>query len=308
MLLKSSASGIKRLMKRSISETLEFLGVTSAETKVVYSDRTRDNENLKVWKDTGSGVIYIDDFYTGDEEYISGEFRRGIVANFGTGKRNFERDADMRRRFSENLQHVAGKDCLDFGCGGGEFLEAVESHCESVTGVELEESYLEQLAGKGIRALADLSQVENRSIDTIVSFHVIEHLPDPISVLADLKSKLRVGGVIIVEVPHAKDFLLSKVNCDAFKNFTLWSQHLVLHTRESLEKLLLCSGFTDVTIRGVQRFPLSNHIQWLSAGKPGGHKSQLSMIDSPDLHYAYAGALAALDVTDTLVAVARVES
>jgi len=56
----------------------------------------------------------------------------------------------------------------------------------------------------------------------------------------------------------------------------------------------------------VQRYPLSNHINWLSNGKPGGHKSSLSLIDTPALTSAYSDSLARIDATDTLVAIAKV--
>ena len=91
-----------------------------------------------------------------------------------------------------------------------------------------------------------------------------------------------------------------------FKNFTLWSQHLVLHTRESLFRFLQSVGFVQINIKGVQRYPLSNHMYWLANGKPGGHKSSLSLIESKSLNNEYEKALAKIDATDTLVAVAKV--
>jgi 2-polyprenyl-3-methyl-5-hydroxy-6-metoxy-1,4-benzoquinol methylase len=139
----------------------------------------------------------------------------------------------------------------------------------------------------------------------MVSFHVLEHLPDPIEVLTEIKLKVKSGGLVIIEVPHARDLLLTLGNKE-YKNFTLWSQHLILHTRDSLRKLLRYTGFTDVEIEGVQRYPLSNHLNWLANGKPGGHKSPLSIIDSDELSKAYCNSLSKLDQTDTLVAVARV--
>jgi len=51
----------------SIFQTLEQLRLTSKQSRALFNDRTRDEENLKVWKDSISEVIYIDDFYTGDE-------------------------------------------------------------------------------------------------------------------------------------------------------------------------------------------------------------------------------------------------
>ena len=68
-----------------------------------------------------------------------------------------------------------------------------------------------------------------------------------------LKDKILPGGMILVEVPHAKDFLLSTLNNEDFKNFSLWSQHLILHTRESLHKMLDYAGFKKIQIA---RIPL----------------------------------------------------
>ena len=116
---------------------------------------------------------------------------------------------------------------------------------------------------------------------------------------------LRSHGSLILEVPHASDILLSQLETDAFKRFTLWSQHLILHTRESLRRLLQAGGFSNIVIEGVQRYPLSNHLNWLSQGKPGGHKSVLSALDTPELKMAYEAALRKIDATDTLVAIAR---
>ena len=76
-------------------------------------------------------------------------------------------------------------------------------------------------------------------------------------------------GTLVVEVPHARDFLITQLQCESFTNFSLWSQHLVLHTRDSLQKLLSAAGFVDIHIIGVQRYGLANHLTWLSEGKPG---------------------------------------
>jgi hypothetical protein len=138
-------------------------------------------------------------------------------------------------------------------------------------------------------------------------FHVLEHLSNPLSVLAQLRDILKPdNGTLVVEVPHANDFLISQLHCKPFIDFTLWSQHLVLHTRDSLYKLLSAAGFVDIRIAGVQRYGLANHLTWLSEGKPGGHKGPLSLLETADLSQAYQSALAAQDCTDTLVAIARV--
>ena len=62
----------------------------------------------------------------------------------------------------------------------------------------------------------------------------------------------------------------------------------------------------DIQIEGVQRYPLSNHLNWLANGKPGGHKSPISILDSDALSEMYQNSLARIDATDTLVAIAKV--
>ncbi len=293
-------------MKTKIFDTLASLGLTSIETREVFSHKTRDINELTVWKDKISGVIYIDEFYTGEKTYIEGQYRNDEPVKIGFGKVDYEQHMDTQRRYASHLKFVAGKTVLDFGCGRGDFLRLVQHDCEKVYGIELQQEYVDALVADGISCFTNLDDIDDNSLDICVSFHVIEHLPNPLAILEQLKCKLKKGGTIVIEVPHANDFLLSTLSNESFKDFTLWSQHLVLHTRQSLLKMLASVGFEHINIEGVQRYPLSNHLNWLANAKPGGHKSSLAMIDSPLLTEAYADSLARLDATDTLVAVAKV--
>ena len=122
----------------------------------------------------------------------------------------------------------------------------------------------------------------------------------------EIKGKLRKGGILVLEVPNANDLLLNHLQVKEFKDFTLWGQHLILHTRESLNRMLKHVGFNKIMISGVQRYSLSNHLYWLKNGAPGGHKSILSCIDTTELQIAYSNSLAKIDATDTLLAIAEV--
>jgi 2-polyprenyl-3-methyl-5-hydroxy-6-metoxy-1,4-benzoquinol methylase len=293
-------------MKTSILKTLENLKLTSDETRKIFSNRTRDIDNLRVWRDEVSGVVFIDEYYTGDESYITGAYRDDKSISSQSGKENFEEENDAKRRFETNFKFFAGKKVADFGCGKGDFLRLIAPHCQSLIGIELQKNYLEKLNADKINCVSDIEILDNCSIDVCFSFHVLEHLPDPIKTLSILKNKIVKGGKIVIEVPHANDFLLNNVSNKDFKQFTLWSQHLVLHTRESLLRFLQSAGFVRINIIGVQRYPLSNHLYWLANGKPGGHKSSLSLIESKSLNNEYEKALAKIDATDTLIAVAKV--
>ena len=293
-------------MTTTIFQTLEKLGLSSKQSRVLFNDRTRDVDGLKGWKDSKSGVIYIDDFYTGNETYVDGSYRDDQLVELKVGNPDFEGTRDAQRRVKSNLKFVAGKKIVDFGCGSGDFLRLVQPYCNEVVGVELQQNYVDELNSNNISCVNNLDAIDDKSLDVVVSFHVIEHLPNPLETLSELMRKVVSGGQVLIEVPHANDFLLSAVACEEFKQFTLWSQHLILHTRESLRKTLEFVGLKDIQIEGVQRYPLSNHLNWLANGKAGGHKSPLSILDSDVLFNAYQSSLARIDATDTLVAVAKV--
>ena len=58
---------------------------------------------------------------------------------------------------------------------------------------------------------------------------MLEHLDRPEDFLRQSHKILsRTNGRLILEVPHANDPLIRFYNCEEFKKFTFWSQHLIL--------------------------------------------------------------------------------
>ena len=292
-------------MKNSIFDILKKLELTSKETRRLFNKGTRDFKDLDVWIDDISKVIYIDNFYTGDSVYKDGSYREEDEKNLDSGSGEFEQKMDTQRRLSYTKRYIDGKSVADFGCGNGDFLKHISPKCKKVIGIEFQQSYVDSLNANGIDCVNNIDKIEDHSIDVLVSFHVIEHLPDPLEILLKLKKKIVSGGMLIIEVPHANDFLLSKLSNEAFKQFTLWSQHLILHTHESLKAMLEYVGMDNISIIGSQRYPLSNHLAWLQNGKPGGHKTDLSEIDLPELTEAYQKSLNNIQATDSLVAISK---
>lgn len=291
----------------TIKQLLLDLNIVTEDSLEIFSRGTRDDPTLTVYRDKTSGVIFIDDFYVGDDEYSQGIYKLKTqeLTKRHTGIRDYTACLDLDRRTHEYRQFFVGKSIIDFGCGTGAFLRSIQPYTTALYGIELQDSFRESLLEDGIDCFSSIDAVPDKSIDTIFLFHSFEHLPNPLIQLKQLCTKLKSGGKIVVEVPHAKDFLISHLQLSSFIDFTLWSQHLILHTRSSLNKFLDVAQFTDITITGVQRFPLSNHLQWLLKSIPGGHQSPLSIIDNSQLTSAYSEALAGLDANDTLLAVAN---
>ena len=106
---------------------------------------------------------------------------------------------------------------------------------------------------------------------------------------------------MVVKVPSSEDVLLTLYDSSAFQHFTYWSQHLFLFNAETLRRLAKQAGPCIVSIQQYQRYPLSNHLHWLSKGKPGGHQ-KWPFLDSSNLNEAYANSLASIGKCDTLIA------
>jgi len=210
-----------------------------------------------------------------------------------------ETEWDDRRRFDMMKPMLPNKRLLDFGCGAAGFLQRAKDLAAEVTGIELE-TRVRDYWGEQIR-IAPSIEYAGSGFDLITAFHVIEHLPDPLTILANLAGALQPKGRIILEVPNSEDALLGLYDCDAFQRFTYWSQHLFLFNARTLEMLALQAGLRLVAMQHYQRYPLSNHLHWLSRGRPGGHHSW-AFLDTPELASAYANTLAALGKTDTLIA------
>jgi 2-polyprenyl-3-methyl-5-hydroxy-6-metoxy-1,4-benzoquinol methylase len=210
-----------------------------------------------------------------------------------------ETEWDDQRRFDMVKAMLPNKRLLDFGCGAAGFLQRTRNLAAEVTGIELETRVRDHWAGE-IMIVPDV-EATGGGYDLVTAFHVIEHIPDPRAMLTRLAGALKPNGRMIVEVPSADDALLTLYDCDAFQRFTYWSQHLFLFNASTLEMLAHQAGLRIVAIQHYQRYPLSNHLHWLSQGKPGGHQ-RWAFMDTPELASAYANTLAALGKTDTLIA------
>ena len=213
---------------------------------------------------------------------------------------------DDHRRFRQFENIIVNKKWMDIGTGAGGILDLLSPISSETLAVEPQQSVREYLVKLGYNTYCTVDDVPDNDIEVATMFHVFEHLIDPINTLKVLKNKMAIGGKIIIEVPHAKDFLLSLLDLETFKAFTFWSEHLILHTRESLRVFLEKGGFSNVTVKGYQRYPLANHLHWLAKGKPAGHiiwdHLRTVMLDTE-----YENMLAQIDLTDTLIATAVIE-
>jgi len=110
----------------------------------------------------------------------------------------------LRANFIDELSPVAGKRLVDVGCGGGILAEAMAQRGAEVVGIDMGEAPLgvariHQLeSGLDIdyrqSTAEDLAASEPAGFDVVCCLEMLEHVPDPASVVAACAEMARPGG------------------------------------------------------------------------------------------------------------------
>ena len=285
----------------------EFIKLKLIDKKniIKISNKTRD-KNIKVFQDKISKIIFLEKVLSNSSNHYNTKFsdvdrikRKNQVVELSKKKITIDILDDELRRYNKYAKIITNKSILDFGCGWGSFLFKAKQ-AKSRHGIELRKeckNYINSI-NKSIFIESSLEKIKKK-FDVIVSFHTLEHLTDQVGTIKKLIDKLNNNGKLILEVPHAEDILL---NLKSFRDFSFFSEHLVLHTKDSLKKVLQKSGFKKIKIQYHQRYNFENHLGWFLKNKPGGHK-MFKNFCTPELLKMYNKFLIKKRISDTLIAI-----
>jgi SAM-dependent methyltransferase len=288
-------------MKNHVRDMLVELRLIDDAAVEQFAPRVRDRADIQVLRCSRSGIIFLSSTDHVDEALYQNKDHLEPVSLHGRAVTTRPVDDDSRRA-RDFIRAIQGMRWLDVGAGAGTLIDLLGSAAASAAAVEPNRAMRAAIAARSIQVYPTIDAA-SAGHDVITLFHVLEHLVHPVRELAKLRDRLNPRGRLIAEVPHARDALLVRYDCRPFREFTLWSEHLILHTRESLVAVLRAAGFRQIDVHGVQRYSLDNHLHWLATGKPGGHELWRELADD-GLKAAYEASLQRLDETDTLVAVA----
>ncbi len=303
---------------------LKKLGLVKNKNLLLINKKTRDKK-INVYRDIFSKIIFLEKYTTNINYYkkekgsprfksksitrfLGGKILKTSKINFGKKKSSNRLNivGDDYRRFEQFKKYLKNKNICDFGCGYAGFLTLCKKNSKKLFGVEINNYYLNYLNKKKnyIKVCNNIDKF-NEKFDVVTLFHVLEHMPNQISALKKIKKKLKKNGKIIVEVPHAKDFLFNQKNNQKFKDFIFWSEHLILHTDKSIKAFLKKAGYKNIKVKFFQRYGFTNHLNWFQNGQPGGHELNKDIYDEK-LENFYKKYLENYGYSDTLIAVASI--
>lgn len=132
----------------------------------------------------------------------------------------------LRANWIDNLAPVAEKKVLDVGCGGGILAEALAQRGAQVTGIDMGDAplgvaKLHQLeSGLSIdyqkSTAEDFAKQHENAFDTVTCLEMLEHVPDPSSVVRACAKMLKPGGHVFFSTinRNPKAFLFAIIGAE----------------------------------------------------------------------------------------------
>jgi 2-polyprenyl-3-methyl-5-hydroxy-6-metoxy-1,4-benzoquinol methylase len=184
----------------------------------------------------------LGDYYK-SEDYIShSDTSRGMVAKLYKLVRNYT----LRKKLELVSRYVSRGTILDYGCGTGMFLDHCRNSSWETFGMEPDAGAAKIASGMQLNVYPNKESLslalENRTLDAISLWHVLEHVTDLGDTLTFFKERLSPNGVLIIAVPNYR-------SADATKYKQYWAaydvpRHLYHFDIKTISRLLKDYGFT----------------------------------------------------------------
>lgn len=174
------------------------------------------------------------------------------------------------------------KTLLEIGCGDGKFLHMVKDYVQCAEGLELSPPQVEKLRKEGFTCYDKMinEMTPPKKYDVICMYALLEHVPLVRNFLQVLKTYLKEGGDIFIEVPNRSNALVSGVEITEFKNFYYRPIHLYYFNPNSLGKLLNQEGYT-YQLATTQQASITNHFHWMHNHKGQANANFMTSVVPP---------------------------
>jgi 2-polyprenyl-6-hydroxyphenyl methylase/3-demethylubiquinone-9 3-methyltransferase len=132
----------------------------------------------------------------------------------------------LRLNYINDRAPLAGKAVVDAGCGGGILSEAMASRGAAVTGIDMGQAALgvarlhSRKSGLNIdyqqAATEEFARVHPDQFDVVTCLELLEHVPDPASVVAACKTLAKPGGDVFFATlnRNPKSFLFAIIGAE----------------------------------------------------------------------------------------------
>ena len=260
------------------------------EDDVIYRGPIRSGQYGRVTEDDftvrlhiESDSAYLDPMPSAtDAFYSSGEYREAYNETGSIESYRHAHDGLQSQMIARtDLGALRGIVVGDIGCGGGSFLDLVQGYAAETIGVEPASDFHEALAGQGhqpFSSLGQLSSTRGQVLDHAFSFHVIEHVADPIEFVGGMAACTRPGGLVTLVTPNRHD-VVGKLGIPEFDPFRYRTAHLWYLSETSMSTIAEATGLELVRVEYQHRYDAANLFRWLRDRRPTGRGGMDGIFD-----------------------------
>jgi|TARA_A100001015_G_scaffold316602_1_gene431337 cyclopropane fatty-acyl-phospholipid synthase-like methyltransferase len=245
--------------------------------KIIYNGKIRSgsygkntDKNHKIIECINCGLTRMEEFVNID--YISDSYR--LLYNDSNKISDYFKNHDHEQNGRINkigIEKFRNKIVLDFGSGGGSFLDLVKGISSLTIAVEPFKGFHKSLKERGHLVFSDIKECSEYidKVDIIISFGVIEHIDDPLGYLKSAFSLIKKDGIMYIETDNLKDILMH-FQIPEFDSFYFRTVHTYYFDSKSLKDLCQNAGFTNIKTDYRHGYGISNTFNWLKDFKPSG--------------------------------------
>ena len=196
------------------------------------------------------------------------------------------------------LRRQPGGLLLDVGCGSGDWLEKMQQLGWNVEGLDVDKAAVQVARMKGLKVYCE--SLENLSLpnsvyDVATMNHVIEHVPNPLQLLAECLRILKKNGRLIITTPNTRSFA-RRVFGDSWRGLEP-PRHLFLFTPEALGNALTKVGFSQCSVKTFNSLDIISKSYRLSRNS----NSNIPLMEKPNPIGVYPRILASVEQALLLV-------
>jgi SAM-dependent methyltransferase len=145
-------------------------------------------------------------FYPSGYWYTELEQPKGLVARIKALEAHYRKALLMSEVGRLTRRLPPGSRLLDVGCGSGDIVKLAGESGLEARGVEFSAEavrYARETRGLEVReGTLESAALPEGSLDGVSLFHVLEHLPDPVGTLREVRRVLKPGGLVLIQVPN----------------------------------------------------------------------------------------------------------
>ncbi|HPX89398.1 MAG TPA: bifunctional 2-polyprenyl-6-hydroxyphenol methylase/3-demethylubiquinol 3-O-methyltransferase UbiG [Methylophilaceae bacterium] len=177
----------------------------------------------------------------------------------------------LRLNWIDDLVQVKGKRVLDVGCGGGILSESMYFKGAEVTGIDLGENALKvaklhQLESGAkvdyqLIAAEALALLQPASFEVVTCMEMLEHVPDPASIVAACAALVKPGGSVFFSTinRNPKSYLYAVIGAEYVLNMLPKGTHdyAKFIKPSELARMIRASGLDVLSTAGMSYNPIT---------------------------------------------------